>query len=297
MADGIVCLDKPAGMTSFDAVAIFRHLLGERKAGHGGTLDPMATGVLPLFFGRATKAAWMLPRDDKRYTAGLRLGETTDTGDISGKILTKSKVSADAAQFRAALPRFTGEIYQTPPMVSAVKVGGVRLYKLARQGVEIERKARPITIFSIDILSADEKKGLYTLDVHCSGGTYIRTLIEDIGAALGCGAVMTSLRRTESHGYTLADCISLQSAREMPLKELLLKLHSVESAFVVLKAIAISAGQAVRFLNGGALSVERVENCPASGRCRVNNEAGVFLGIGEIANGEVRPVRSFYSER
>lgn len=293
MPDGILCIDKPAGMTSFDVVAVLRGLLHERRAGHGGTLDPMATGVLPLFFGRATKAAWMTTRDDKRYTAEFRLGITTDSGDITGAVLRQCPVTADLPGVRAAVEKFHGELWQTPPMVSAVKVGGTRLYKLARQGVEIEREPRRITIYEIKLAAVDESAGVYTLDVHCSGGTYIRSLVGDIGEALGCGATVTSLRRTLSHGYALADCLSLDEARTLSYDELLGRLQSVETIFEDLASVAITGRQAVRFRNGGWLSVERVDNCPAAGRCRVKEQSGDFLGVGEVSDGEIKPIRIF----
>ena len=193
---GILCIDKPEGFTSFDVVAKLRGIARERRVGHAGTLDPMATGVLPLFFGRATKACDILPRQDKRYLASFKLGVTTDTQDITGTVLSEQTPDADEARVRAAAAGLVGDIMQTPPMYSAVRVNGQRLYELARRGVEVERAARPVTVYSIDFTACDVQANTFTIDVHCSKGTYIRTLIADIGAALGCGAVMTALRRT-----------------------------------------------------------------------------------------------------
>ena len=190
--NGILCIDKPEGFTSFDVVAKLRGIARERRVGHAGTLDPMATGVLPLFFGRATKACDILPRQDKRYLADFRLGVTTDTQDETGRVLCERDPSGvSEADVRKAAARFTGEIMQVPPMYSALRVEGKRLYELARQGVEVERKARPVTIHSLDFVSWDGASHTCRIDVHCSKGTYIRTLVADIGEALGCGAVMT----------------------------------------------------------------------------------------------------------
>ena len=213
--DGILCIDKPEGMTSFLCVAVVRRLLGVKKIGHAGTLDPNATGVLPLLIGRATKTLDRLPVHDKSYTATLRFGAVSDTLDVWGQVQETGKPLPTLAEVEAALPRFRGEIMQVPPMTSALKKDGVRLYDLARQGIEVEREARPITIYELVLLEYNEKEGLLTLHCACSKGTYIRTLCDDLGRVLGCGAVMTALRRTAAAGYPLSDCITLDQAKEM----------------------------------------------------------------------------------
>ena len=213
--DGIIILDKPEDFTSFDMVAKMRRLLGTRKVGHAGTLDPMATGVLPIFVGRATKCCDILPNQNKRYTATFQLGYTTDTLDATGRVLTRTEVSATKEDVEKALESFRGEIMQLPPMYSAIQINGKRLYDLARQGIEIEREKRPVTITELNLLSADDTQHIYQIDVACSKGTYIRTLCADIGEALGCGATMTALRRTEAAGFSIADSITLEEAEKL----------------------------------------------------------------------------------
>ena len=211
--NGVIILDKPAGFTSFDAVAVMRGLAREKKIGHTGTLDPMATGVLPLLIGRAAKAADLLPDTDKEYMAGFRLGERFDTGDVTGKIIETSPARASEGDLLRALERFRGDIMQTPPMYSAVSVGGQRLYKLARQGIEIEREPRPVHIGRLELASFDEKEQRGTLAVACSKGTYIRALIEDIARAAGTLGVMTALRRTKACGFTVRAAVTLEDLR------------------------------------------------------------------------------------
>ena len=191
---GIVIVDKPAGWTSQDVTARLRRVFGTRRIGHGGTLDPMATGVLPVFVGRATRGVEFFEHADKTYEAVLRLGTVTDTQDSTGAVLEKRPVAVTEAEFRDILPKFTGKIAQVPPMYSAIKVDGKKLYELARAGKEIERKPREITIFSLDLMEFSGETA--KIRVHCSKGTYIRTLCHDIGAALGCGGCMAALRRT-----------------------------------------------------------------------------------------------------
>ncbi len=212
---GILCIDKPEDYTSFDVVARMRGICRTKKIGHAGTLDPMATGVLPLFLGRATKACAILPDQNKRYRASFRLGITTDTQDITGKVLKERPVTASAQEVREALQGFVGDILQLPPMYSAVQVGGQRLYDLARQGIEVEREPREVSILSIDLLEESPETGEYTIDVLCAKGTYIRTLCHDLGEKLGCGAALTKLRRTMAAGFTEADCITLEQAEEL----------------------------------------------------------------------------------
>ena len=213
--NGILLIDKPQDFTSFDVVAIVRKKFGTKKVGHGGTLDPMATGVLPVFIGSATKAVDLLPDSGKSYRAGFRLGLTSDTLDIWGKLSEEKPVNIAKERLEAVLERFRGEIEQTPPMFSALKVGGRKLCDLARQGIEVERKARKITISRLDLLGFNGKNG--EIEVDCSTGTYIRSLIDDIGRALGTGAVMTELRRTRACGFTLEGCFSVDTVKTKPL--------------------------------------------------------------------------------
>ena len=216
--NGILCIDKPQDFTSFDVVAVMKRLLCTRKVGHTGTLDPMATGVLPILAGSATRAAELLPSHDKEYEAGFQLGITTDTQDIWGTVVESRPVFSKKDEIQALLPRFTGEILQLPPMYSAVKKDGKRLYELARQGIQVEREARKVTVFTLALTGAREETGEYTLSISCSAGTYVRTLIHDLGQALGCGAVMTSLRRTKACGFSLDDCLTLEEARALSEK-------------------------------------------------------------------------------
>ena len=207
MADGIIIIDKPAGWTSMDVCGKLRGILKTKKVGHAGTLDPMATGVLPVFVGGATRAVSYAESGDKEYVAGLRLGLVTNTQDTSGEILEQHPAHVTREQLLAVLPRFTGVISQVPPMYSAIKIGGQKLYELARKGKEVERPARVVTIYQLELL--DMQDGDCLLRVRCSKGTYVRTLCHDIGQALGCGGCMSSLRRTMAAGFTLADCRTL----------------------------------------------------------------------------------------
>ena len=292
--DGIIILDKPEDFTSFDMVAKMRRLLGTRKVGHAGTLDPMATGVLPIFVGRATKCCDILPNQNKRYTATFQLGYTTDTLDATGRVLTRTEVSATKEDVEKALESFRGEIMQLPPMYSAIQINGKRLYDLARQGIEVERQARSATIYSLDIVDYDPEKGDLTIDCLCSRGTYIRTLCHDLGQMLGgVGGVMTALRRTMAAGYTLDRCITLDEARELTEKgRLAEKVLPVESAFEACASVQVSAAQAARFANGGALSLDRLRQ-PVPGTVRVYAPDGRFLGLGRPSDGELKIVKLF----
>ena len=237
--DGVLILDKPDGMTSHDCVAIMRRLFHTRKVGHTGTLDPMATGVLPILLGRAAKAAEYLTAEDKHYIAGLRLGLTTDTEDITGTTLTECDAIPDEAAVQETVGTFVGEIEQIPPMYSALKVDGQKLYDLARQGITVERKARPITVASIGCEKQDERT--YTLDVRCSKGTYIRTLCADIGAKLGCGGVMCSLRRAGSGNFTLDTAYTIEALEAMTDEERLSCLMPTEALFSDLEKLVLPA--------------------------------------------------------
>lgn len=286
--DGILCIDKPEGMTSFLVVAVLRRLLGEKKVGHAGTLDPNATGVLPILVGRGTKLLDHLPCHDKCYTATLRFGAVSDTLDVWGEVQETGKPLPTLAAVEAALPAFRGNIMQVPPMTSALKQDGVRLYDLARQGIEVERPARPVTIYELTLLDYNEKEGLLTLSCHCSSGTYIRTLCDDLGRALGCGAVMTALRRTMAAGFPLTDCITLDEAKALAeagtLTERLLPL---ETALAAYPALTVSAPQAARFRNGGALALERLK-AKVEGPVRVYDPDGACIALGTPADGELK---------
>ena len=213
MPNGIVIIDKPAGWTSMDVCAKLRGILHEKRVGHAGTLDPMATGVLPVFVGQATKAVEFAESGKKEYLAGLQLGLTTTTQDISGEVLSSQPVNADRAMVEAQLANFIGPIQQIPPMYSAIKIGGQKLYQLARKGQEVERKPRSVTIYELELLR-QQGEGLYILRVLCSKGTYIRTLCHDIGQALGCGGCKASLRRTMAAGFTLEQAVSLEEVQD-----------------------------------------------------------------------------------
>lgn len=292
--DGIFCLDKPADMTSFQCCAALRRLLGEKKIGHGGTLDPMATGVLPILVGRATRALDLLPVHDKRYTATLRFGYTSDTLDVWGTVTPTGRPLPSLSAIEAALPAFRGGIRQIPPMMSALKKDGVRLYDLARQGVEIEREARPVTIYSLDILGYDPAAGELRLDCHCSRGTYIRSLCDDLGRRLdGAGAIMTALRRTMAAGYTLEDCLPLEEARRLAeTGELAVRVLPTDSAFSSFPSLAVTAAQAVRFGNGGALDLERLKQ-PVTSPVRVYGPDCAFLGLGKPEDGALKILKLF----
>ena len=284
--NGIIVIDKPSDFTSFDVVAVVRRTLREKKLGHSGTLDPMATGVLPVLIGRAAKAQSLLPDTDKQYEADFRLGITTDTLDITGRVLSEMKSSVTKDELLQSLGQFRGDIMQVPPMYSAVSKNGVRLYELARQGIEVEREARPVHIAELTLLSFDEAAQSGRLRISCSKGTYIRVICDDIGKALGCGCVMTALRRTAACGFTEADAISLdtlqQLAGENRIEEVL---RPTDSVFACYPEIRISEGQSFRFFNGGALTLERLRSIKAAAPgdiYRVYSPEGTFLGLGEI---------------
>ncbi|MEG1863224.1 MAG: tRNA pseudouridine(55) synthase TruB [Oscillospiraceae bacterium] len=261
---GILILMKPKGWTSFDVIAKARGILSTKKVGHSGTLDPMATGVLPIFMGRATKAVDMQIIKDKEYLACFRLGLNTDTGDITGLEINRREVGAVCQDVIAQLENFKGEIKQLPPMYSAVKVNGQPLYKLARQGVTIERKERTVTIKALELLQGEEQRAAlelmdtqslseheYVIRVLCTEGTYIRTLVEDIGENLGCGAVLTALTRTMACGYTLTDTVSIEQLQKARADETIQELIApVDTVFTHLPRIDLSRELALRALHG-----------------------------------------------
>ncbi len=294
---GFIVIDKPKNITSFSAVARVRRITGEKKAGHTGTLDPMATGVLPVMLGGATRFSELLPSHDKGYRAAIRLGLTTDTLDITGKVLSTCNVSATAAEFEKVLKSFKGEISQLPPMFSALSKDGVRLYELARRGLEVERETRQITVYSADLLTVDEENHEFEIDVKCSSGTYIRSLAADIGAALGCGAVLTELRRAQANGFSFEESVTLEqlekAAAEAKISDYLISVDNVLGCY---PAIHVTPAQSVRFKNGGALDLARIKPQETLGLFRVYSDENEFLGVGEIIEGsEEITVKRVYS--
>ena len=283
--DGIVIVDKPAGWTSQDVTAKLRGVFQTRRIGHGGTLDPMATGVLPVFVGRATRGVEFFEHADKVYETTLRLGLTTDTEDITGNILEEKPVCVSEAEIRAILEQFKGEIQQIPPMYSAIKINGQKLVDLARKGKEVERKPRAITIFALDFLGFTGND--VRLRVHCSKGTYIRTLCKDIGNALGCGGCMAQLRRTAAGSYTEAEAIELETlvAAEKPGEFL----RNVDTLFAQYPAVTLTPKQALRTRNGNSFSIEL-----NNGTYRAYDQNGEFLMLAKAEAGVMSTIKSFF---
>ncbi len=281
--NGVLLIDKPKGFTSFDVIAVVRKLTGQRKTGHTGTLDPNATGVLTVLLGSATKAQDIILNHDKSYVAGFKLGLTTDTLDIWGTVTSKSESRVSRAEVERLIPKFSGEIEQVPPMYSAVKKDGQRLYDLARMGIEVERKARKVTVYKLALTDFDEETQEGTLEISCSKGTYVRTIIDDLGTSLGTGAVMTALRRTFACGFSIDDCITLDDLKLLSEKgEAQTALRSVESLFYDCAEVKISDGQAKRFSNGGALDITRTALKKAEdidGKIYRVKNADSFLGL------------------
>lgn len=289
--NGVIVVDKPQEFTSFDVVAVMRGILHTRKVGHSGTLDPMATGILPIFIGCATKAVSLLPDSDKSYRAGFRLGQTSDTLDIWGSCTEPQNVNISAEIMLRTLERFTGDIEQIPPMYSAIKVNGQKLCDLARKGIEVERKPRPVTISRLELVEFSGAEGI--IDIDCSSGTYIRTLIDDIGAALGMGAVMTSLRRTRACGFT--EGYTLDWLKAIPPEELQGLIQPIDEVFSEYPQVHLDERQKTLYLNGVRLDVNRLESAPEDGQlCRVY--AGDFLGIAKISADELVSVKRFNGE-
>lgn len=291
--NGILCLNKDADMTSFLCCSVMRGLLGIKKIGHGGTLDPMATGVLPILCGSATKAMDILPIHDKRYLASFQLGKTSDTQDVWGTITENTTTFPSKEFVLKTIKQFVGDIQQIPPMMSALKKDGVRLYTLARQGIEIEREPRPVHIYSIDLIEYDQKTGCATIDCLVSKGTYIRSLCHDIGQSLGTGAIMTSLQRTMAAGYSIDQCFTLSQLREMDMEERYSHILPIDSAFSVYEKVDVSPAQGVRFSNGGSLFLDRL-NTPVTGIVRVYAE-NEFLGLGSPQDDQMIPYKLFPS--
>jgi tRNA pseudouridine55 synthase len=285
--NGILLLDKPIGFSSNQALQKIKWLLKAAKAGHTGTLDPLATGLLPLCFGEATKFAHFLTDADKTYIATIKLGATTTTGDAEGEVLTTSPVNVSRSEFEAACQQFMGEISQMPPMYSALKFEGKALYEYARAGVEIERKARLVTIQNIEVNAFTGDVAVIT--VTCSKGTYIRTLAEDIGKQLGCGAHLIGLRRTATADYQITQAVTLEQFEAMNEEQRLAALAPPDTAVHYLPAITLDDDGAFYLLQGQA--VWRSGAIP-SGLLRLYNEQQVFLGLGELQDdGKIAPKR------
>ena len=285
MPCGIIIIDKPEGWTSQDVAAKLRGVFHERRVGHGGTLDPMATGVLPIFMGRATRAVEFFESAEKEYVAGLRLGIQTNTQDITGEVLEEQPVTVTREQVEEVLKRFLGPQEQIPPMYSAVKIGGKKLYELARQGKTVERKARKIEILELELLDGDGAD--YRIRVRCSKGTYVRTLCHDIGQALGCGGCMSSLRRTKAGCYELARSVTMDAllAHENPESLLL----PVDSLFAHLPVHKVGEAQLKYVYNGAA-----VKASVADGFYRVYAPDGTFLMVGRAKDGMLHTEKSFF---
>ena len=283
--NGIVIIDNPEDWTSQDVVSKLRGALHTKRIGHGGTLDPMATGVLPVFVGRATRAVEFFEHAEKTYEAALRLGIHTDTEDITGTVLEEKPVAVTREQLEAALENFRGEIQQIPPMYSALKINGQKLCDLARKGKEVERKSRTITIHSLVLLAFDGQTA--TLRVHCSKGTYIRTLCKDIGTALGCGGCMESLRRVTAGAYTIDEAVKLSELVESSDPEQFLR--PVDSMFTRYPAVTLTPNQEKRCRNGNAFSIGL-----EAGTYRAYSQTGEFLMLAKVADGTMSTIKSFF---
>lgn len=284
---GFIFLDKPEGITSFVAANRIKRIIKINKTGHTGTLDPMATGVLPVMLGGATRFSQYLPTHDKAYRAKILLGTVTDTLDITGTVLQENDVDVTRAQLENTLNRFVGEISQLPPMYSAVSKDGVRLYKLARQGIEIEREARNVVIHYIKLLDVPDSGNEFEIEVSCSAGTYIRSLAADIGSELGCGAAITALRRVEANGIAIDRTVTLETVQQFAdegrIEELITPCDEMLRCY---PAVNVSEKQAVRFENGGELELKRIKGEKTDGFCRVYSPEKKFLGLGRISHAD-----------
>ena len=283
--NGIVIVDKPQGWTSQDVTARLRRVFDTRRIGHGGTLDPMATGVLPVFVGRATRAVEFFEHAEKTYETVLLLGKRTDTQDVTGRVLEERPVSLSLADVEAVLPQFRGEILQVPPMYSALKVNGQKLCDLARKGQQVERKPRPITIFELTLLSFEENR--LRLRVRCSKGTYIRTLCDDIGAALGTLGCMESLRRTQAGDYSITEAVPLETLLETDSPETYLR--GMDSMFVRYPAVTLTPNQEKRCRNGNSFTRPM-----ANGTYRAYGENGEFLMLAKVEDNVMSTIKSFF---
>ena len=286
MPNGIIIIDKPADWTSMDVCAKLRGILREKRVGHGGTLDPMATGVLPVFVGQATRAVEFAENSRKENVAGLRLGQVTNTQDISGQTLEHRPVTAGRSDVERTLASFTGELSQIPPMYSAIKIHGQKLYDLARKGQEVERKARSITIYELELLEQVTQTD-YLLRCVCSKGTYIRTLCHDIGNALGCGGTLYHLRRTMAAGFTLEQAVTIEEAQAR--KEALLL--PADSLFQAHPRLVLPSEQAERRVRcGNPISLRGTPD----GVYRVYGRQGDFLCLSRAAGGTLTSIKNFF---
>lgn len=293
MANGILIIDKPAGWTSMDVCAKLRGMFHEKRVGHGGTLDPMATGVLPVFLGRATRAVEFAADSDKEYIAGLKLGVVTNTQDTTGEVLEERPVDVTRDQLWKALARFTGDIEQVPPMYSAIKINGKKLYELARKGKEVERKPRPVTVHALELLGWPDAGEDFPLRVECSKGTYVRTLCHDIGQALGCGGCMATLRRVKAAGFTLQDAVTLEAVQAAVDRgeggSLPLPVDAYFERNGWKNSVTVSPTVEKILRNGGQAATPSME-----AECRVYSQSGEFLGLGGSADGRLRLIKSFF---
>lgn len=283
--NGIVIVDKPQGWTSQDVTARLRRVYATRRIGHGGTLDPMATGVLPVFVGRATRGVEFFEHAEKTYETVLLLGRTTDTQDVTGATLAEKAVRLSPADIEKVLPRFRGDILQVPPMYSALKVNGRKLYELARKGQEVERQPRPITVFELTNLGFDGTR--LSLRVRCSKGTYIRTLCQDIGEALGCGGCMEALRRTKAGDYTIEEAVPLEKLLESETPEQYLR--SLDTMFAHCPAVTLTPNQEKRCRNGNPFSSPLPQ-----GTYRAYSQSGEFLMLAKVEDGVMTTIKSFF---
>ena len=287
--NGILAIDKEKDYTSFDVVAKLRGILSMRKIGHGGTLDPMATGVLPLFLGSSTKIISLIPDMDKEYIADFQLGIETDTQDITGNIVNKSYFHVTKQLLSEKITTIIGEIYQVPPMYSAVKVNGQRLYKLARQGKEIKRDARKVTVYNIQIISFNEETQSGRLKIYSSKGTYVRTLIHDLGIKLNTFATLTSLRRIKALGIDISKCYTLRQIEEVKDNKLFLNLNYLIKPEEILSSypkIYLNDDYVKKFSNGAQFYVSSI----FSGYHRIYNELKQYIGIGKVDNNILKVV-------
>ena len=283
--NGIVIVDKPQDWTSQDVTARLRRVFNTRRIGHGGTLDPMATGVLPVFVGRATRGVEFFEHAEKTYEATLRLGLTTDTEDIWGTVLTEQDAFVTGTMLEEVLAQFRGEILQVPPMYSALKINGQKLVDLARKGKTVERQPRPVTIHELTLLGM-EADGI-RLRIRCSKGTYIRTLCKDIGEALGCGGCMAALRRVSAGEYTAQEAVPLQTLLDAEHPEQYLR--TVDSMFRNYPAITLSPKQENRVRNGNSFSVKL-----EAGTYRTYSADGTFLALSKVEDGVLSTIKSFF---
>jgi tRNA pseudouridine55 synthase len=293
---GVLVLDKTAGVTSFDAVALVRRRLGLKRVGHAGTLDPDATGVLPILLGEATKLMPYVADQDKEYVATLRLGVTTDTHDLSGRVLSETPVGdVDRARLAAAARSFVGRIRQVPPMYSAVHHEGRRLYELAREGVEVEREPREVVVHAIEV--EDVAASAARLRIVCGKGTYVRTLAADLGAALGCGAAVERLVRTRVGPFALADAVPWAVLEAGPADALAARVLPPASALAGWGAVRVDAAAAARFEHGQPVEAAPAD-APPGALVRVHAADGRLLGVGEVGGGgRTRPVRILHADR